>query len=86
MQKSYWIDYYRLHTGHTEWGVLVNPKTDAPPLRYLRLIHPTDIFTCIDCYERTEIRRLLDDDFKGRRSIIDPRLEEDPAPAFDSKG
>ena len=86
MQKGYWVDYYRLHTGHSEWDVLVNPKTDAPPVRYLRLTQPTDILTCIDCYDRPEIRRLLDDDIAGRRSIIDHHLEEDTAPAFYSKG
>ena len=86
MQKSYWVDNYRLHTGHSEWDVLVNPKTDAPPLRYLRLTHPTDILTCIDCYDRPEIRRLLDDDIAGRRSIIDRDMEDVTAPELDSKG
>jgi hypothetical protein len=85
-QKSYWVDYYRLHTGHCEWDVFVNPNNDAPPVRYLRLTHPTEILTCVDCYDRPEIRRLLDDDVAGRRSITDPLLEEDRAPAFDSKG
>lgn len=85
-QRSYWVDYYRLHTGHSEWDILVNPKTDAPPLRYLRLTHPTDILTCIECYDRPEIRRLLDDDFAGRRSIIDPHLEDERAPELVSKG
>jgi hypothetical protein len=86
MQKSYWIDYYRLHTGHSEWDVLVNLKTDAPPVRYLRLTHLTDILTCIDCYDRPEIRRLLNDDIAGRRSIIDRDLEDGTAREIDSKG
>ncbi|MEO6165517.1 MAG: hypothetical protein ABIP88_15405 [Candidatus Binatia bacterium] len=86
MQKSYWVDFYRLHTGHSEWDVLVNPKTDASPVRYLRLTHPTDILTCIDCYDRPEIRRLLDDDIAGRKSIIDRDLEDGTAPEIDSKG
>ena len=85
-QKSYWVDYYRLHTGHSEWDVLVNPKTDAPPTRYLRLTHPTDILSCIECYDRPEIRRLLDDDVAGRRSIVDQNLEDETPPELDSKG
>ncbi len=85
-QKKYWVDYYRLRTGHGEWDVLVNPKSDAPPLRYLRLTHPTDILTCVDCYDRPEIRRLLEDDIAGRRSIVDRILEDRRAPALDSKG
>jgi hypothetical protein len=80
------VDYYRLHTGHSEWDVFVNPKTETPPVRYLRLTHPTEILTCVDCYDRPEILRLLYDDFAGRRSIIDHLLEEVRAPAFDSKG
>ncbi len=85
-QKSNWVDYYRLHTGHSEWDIFVNPNNDAPSVRYLRLTHPTDILTCVDCFARREIRRLLDDDFAGRRSIIDHLLEEERARAFDSKG
>ncbi len=86
MQKSYWVDYYRLHSGHSDRDVLVNPNTDAPPVRYLRLTHPTDILTCIDCYDRPENRRLMDDDIAGRRSIIDRDLEDGTAPEIDSKG
>lgn len=85
-QKRYWVDYYRLHTGHGEWDHLANPKPDAPPIRYIRLTRAVDILTCIDCYDRPEIRRLLDDDFAGRRSIIDQPLEENSAPGIESKG
>ena len=85
-QKTYWVDYYRLHTGHCEWDVVVNLKTDAPPIRYLRLTHPTDILSCIDCYGHPEIRRLLDDDIAGRRSIVDQYLEDDTPPKLDFEG
>jgi hypothetical protein len=70
-QKSYRIDFYLLHTGHTEWEFLLNPKQDAPPLRYRRLTQPTEVFTCVQCYARPEIRQLLDDDFTGRRELLD---------------
>ena len=75
--KSYKVDYYRLHTGHTELDFLVNPKLDAPPLRYLRLTNPIDIFTCIECHARPEIRRRLDDDITGRRALFDARADEE---------
>jgi hypothetical protein len=84
-QKSYWVDYYRLHTGHSQWDVLVNPKTDTAPTRYLKLTYSTDILTCVDCYDRPEIRRLLDDDITGRRSIVDQKLEHDTLPSLDLK-
>ena len=74
--KSYLVDYYRLHTGHSEVDYLVNPKQDAPPLRYLRLTQPIDIFTCVECYARLEIRQRLDDDITGRRALIETRAQE----------
>ena len=70
-QKSYRIDFYLLHTGHTEWEILLNPKQDAAPLRYRRLTLPMEVFTCVQCYARPEIRQLLDDDFTGRRELLD---------------
>jgi len=69
--RSFQVDYYRFHTGHTEWDFLVNPKPDALPLRYLRLTHPVDILTCVDCYARAEIRQRLDDNINGRRALVD---------------
>jgi hypothetical protein len=70
-QKSYRVDYYRLHTGQTEWDFFLNPKQDAVPIRYLKLTQPIDIFTCIACYARPEIRRQLDDDFTGRIPLLE---------------
>ncbi|MSP39214.1 MAG: hypothetical protein EXR70_12050 [Deltaproteobacteria bacterium] len=74
--KNYQVDYYRLHTGHSEVDYLVNPKQDAPPHRYLRLSQPIDIFTCVECYARPEIRQRLDDDITGRRALVDTRAHE----------
>lgn len=68
-QTDYRVDYYLLHTGHTDWEIVLNP--DGLSLRYLRLTDPTDIITCVQCYARPEIRRRLDDDFSGRRSLLD---------------
>ncbi len=70
-QKSYQVEFYLLHTGHTEWEFLVNPRQDAPPLRYRKLTQPIDVLTCVQCYARSEIRQLLDDDFAGRRELAD---------------
>jgi hypothetical protein len=84
--KGYQVDYYRLHTGYTEVDYLVNPKPDAPPLRYLRLTHPIDVFTCVDCYARPDIRRLLDDDISGRHLLIDTAGQEEKFEAFTAKG
>jgi hypothetical protein len=49
----------------------LNPKQDAAPIRYLKLTQPIDIFTCIACYARPEIRQRLDDDFAGRRPLLE---------------
>lgn len=73
-QKSYKVDFYLLHTGHTEWEFSESPKPNAPPLRYRRLTQPIDIFTCVQCYTRPVIQKLLDDDFSGRHEIADMLL------------
>jgi hypothetical protein len=84
--KSFRVDYYRLHTGHTELDFLVNPKPDAAPLRYLRLTHPIDIFTCVDCYARAEIHQRLDDDINGRRALLDALAQGENLAQQNSKG
>src|SRR5437016_12319858 len=68
-QKSYHVDYYRLHTGNTEWDIFINPRQDALPHRYLKLTQPLDILTYVGCYDRPDIRKRLDDDVKGRRLL-----------------
>jgi len=45
------------------------------PHRYLKLTQPIDIFTCVGCYARPDIRQRLDDDVKGRRSLLDYAFE-----------
>ncbi len=70
-QRSYRVDYYRLHTGQTEWDLFLNPKQDAAPIRYLKLTQPIEILTCTACYARPEIRQRLDDDFTGRRPLLE---------------
>jgi len=35
------------------------------------LTQPVDIISCADCYAKTEIKKWLDDDFNGCRSILD---------------
>jgi len=70
-QKSYQVDFYLLHTGHTEWEFFVYFNQEAPPLRYRKITQPIDILTCVQCYARPEIRQLLDDDFTSRRELVD---------------
>ena len=70
-QKGYRVDYYLLHTGRTEWALLKNPEEDMPLRHYLKLTQPVDIISCTDCYAKTEIKKWLDDDFNGCRSILD---------------
>jgi len=70
-QKRYKVDYYLLHTGETEWAFFTSLKEDAPTLRYLKLTHPTDIITCVQCYTEPQIKQRLDDDFCGRHALLD---------------
>jgi hypothetical protein len=85
-QKSYRVDYYLLHTGYTQWEYFLNSKPDAPPLRYLKLIQPIDVLTCIQCYGRAEIRQLLDDDFSGRHSLLPGYGDAEKPREFNFKG
>ena len=84
--KDYQVDYYQLHTGHTEVDFLVNPKSDAHPVRYLRLTHPIDILTCVDCYARPEIRQRLEEDIKGRRALFDADGERKNHTGLNARG
>jgi hypothetical protein len=79
-QTTYAVDYYLLHTGTTEWATLVSAKPDAPPFRYLKLINPVTIITCTQCYADPVIRQILEDDFYGRRSIVEASHKYEPAP------
>lgn len=85
-QKRYQVDYYLLHTGRTEWALFTSLKEDAPPLRYLKLTHPVDVITCVQCYTVPEIRRCLDDDFVGRNSLLDFGQDSDDGMETNSKG
>jgi hypothetical protein len=69
-QKRYKVDYYLQHTGKTEWAFFTSLKEDAPTIRYLKLTHPIDIITCVQCYTQPEIRRCLDDDFVSDKSPL----------------
>ncbi len=77
-QKGYQVDYYLLHTGATEWAFFKDRKEDAPLLRYLKLTQPIDILTCVDCYANPQIKKRLDDDFKGLISIVGQGQDGNP--------
>jgi hypothetical protein len=84
-QKSYKVDYYLLHTGYSEWSFFINPKQDALPLRYLRLIQPLDIITCVQCYDQPYIRQKIEDDFTNCRPCVE-WLQKDSEANVNSKG
>ena len=69
-QKSYKIDYYRTHTGTGQWDYFESSKENTPPIRYLKLTDPVNILTCVQCYQRPEIKQKLDDDFRGIASLV----------------
>lgn len=85
-QRRYKVDYYLLHTGKTEWAYVTSFREDAAALRYLKLTHPTDIITCVQCHFLPEIRRCLDDDFVGSKSLLDFGQETNDANEMNTKG
>jgi len=76
-QKAFRVDFYLLHTGETEWELLFNPKQDAPPIKYRKLIRPIDVLTCVQCYARPEIQQILEDDFTGRHELKPTRTRDE---------
>lgn len=86
LPKAYRVDYYRLHTGQTEWTALRNPQEDAPSLYYLKLTQPLDIISCTDCYGNPQIRRRLEDGFNSLGQSPEKKPTEGPRVAEASHG
>lgn len=85
-QKRYQVDYYLQHTGKTEWAFFTSLNEDVPALRYLKLTHPIEIITCVQCYSQPEIKRCLDDDFVGHKSLLAFDQDANEATKIHSKG
>lgn len=54
-RTSYTVDYYALYGGEVEPVRL--SLEDGGTLIILRLIKPTDWYTCVDCYRLPEVRQ-----------------------------
>jgi len=50
------VDGYRLHTGKTKRIQTAADNSDKT--EYLQLYDPRDVFVCVDCFARDEIRNV----------------------------
>jgi hypothetical protein len=55
-RSSYRVDYYSLHTGDVEPTTLSRHDDPAESVTVLRLVRPTDVFSCVDCYRKPNVR------------------------------
>jgi len=61
-RTSYRVGYYTLYTGDVEPVTLKRPDDAAPLITVLKLVRPSEVCTCIDCYREPAIR--------GNRDIL----------------
>jgi len=55
-RSSYRVDYYAMHTGDVEPITILRPD-DPEPLTVWRLLHVTEVLTCVDCYRLPHVQR-----------------------------
>jgi hypothetical protein len=71
-RTSYTVGYYALYGGCVEEATLTRPLEDGGSLTILRLVEPTEWYTCADCYRLPEV---LDE----REGLFRPEiLEREP--------
>jgi hypothetical protein len=55
-RSSYRVDYYALHTGEVEPMTLSRTDDTAPLVTFLKLLRPSEVVTCSECYRQPQIR------------------------------
>ena len=70
-RTSYRVDYYALHTGDVEPVTLQRADDAMTLVTVLKLVHPTEVITCVDCYRQPTIQR-------RREQLFRPELQPVP--------
>jgi hypothetical protein len=55
-RSSYRVDYYGLHTGEVEPVVVPRADETMPLVTVFKLLRPSEVVTCVACYQRPEVR------------------------------
>jgi hypothetical protein len=55
-RSAYRVDYYALHTGEVEPTTMPSRDDASQVITVLKLLRPSDIVTCADCYRQPSIR------------------------------
>ncbi len=56
-RAAYRVDYYLLHTGDVQPATVARPDDPSGTMTVLKLIRPTTVVTCADCYRRADVRQ-----------------------------
>ena len=56
-RAAYRVDYYALHTGDVEPMTMATTDDSAPLVTFFKLLRPSDVLTCVDCYRQPQVRR-----------------------------
>jgi hypothetical protein len=56
-RSTYRVDYYALHTGEVEPATIARRDDPEDIVTVMRLVRAWEIFTCVDCYRSSGVRR-----------------------------
>lgn len=75
-RSSYKVGYYDLHGGDVEMVTKVRPEEEGGTMTILRLVHPTEFYTCGECYGLPAV-------VGEREHLFRPELEGDDQSPLD---
>src|SRR5436309_11627683 len=73
-RSSYRVDYYALHTGEVEPVTMARGDETMPLVTVLKLLRPSEVVTCADCYRRADVRAERESLF--RPEVVTPAPQE----------
>jgi hypothetical protein len=73
-RSSYRVDYYALHTGEVEPTTQARSDDPTALVSFLKLLRPTEVVTCVDCYRQPHVRARREVLF--RPELFAPRARE----------
>jgi hypothetical protein len=63
--KVFEVDYYRLITGDLSKMVMQDLKDESQQIEFYKITKPRLVITCVDCWQKDEVRKNLDELFSG---------------------
>jgi len=72
-RTAFRVDYYALHTGTVEPVTVQRPNETT--LTVFRIVEPLEVVTCVDCYQRPEVRAERERLFRPEADAADGNVE-----------